>query len=103
MNQRPRKTASAVPDAPVELPKKWRVSVDELLPAEMDAAMRAVGVKADEMDQFPMSINAAYAVALARRSNPRIPWETWKTIKVSDLEYGPTADLDDPEDPTERA
>lgn len=99
-----RQTAASVPAAePVELPEKWRCAPDELTAVEMDAAMRAVGIKADDMESHPMSLNAAYAVVLARRTNPRIPVSTWRQIRVAELEFEQPADLEDPADPTEPA
>lgn len=75
------------PNAHPAPPGGWVFDPQRLVPAETQTIRKILGVaKVSEADPFEMS--AYTAVALARRSDPTIPWDAALYISAADIVHG---------------
>lgn len=78
--------------------RRWIADVGELFPEELDAATAAIGTTGKDIDVKGFAFNAACAVVFARREDPSIPMESWRRIRLKDLDVIDHGDIDDADD-----
>lgn len=87
-------------DKPYAGPRRtWAVDKEELYAWELDVVFRMIGCeKPEDFDENGFAASAACAVVLARRDDPSIPLEAWRTIRLADIEM--VSHGEDDADPT---
>jgi hypothetical protein len=79
---------------------KWISDFDDLTGEETDRAFGMIGVDATGLAKRPMSLACAVAVVTRQRTDPDLPDETWRTLKLRDIEVVSQIDAADEKDPT---